>query len=392
MDTAEAVALIVEPKVLPAAKTDVDSPPLPQAEPRTVALVFVAVLLALFGIRLAAAFFVPLLLSLFLNYALSPTVTRLETWHVPRPLGATLVILVVVAVICAAGYRVGNDAIDILEQLPQSVQRIRLAISKSSADKSGPLENVKKTATELEKLATDATGTPPPAVSRTVAAAPAPAPALDFRSIVLVGTGSFAIFVGQLVSALFLTFFLLNAGDLFRRKLVHMVGAPLSRRKTALRILQQVDRMNQHYFAVVLFINMIVGVGTGIGMYAIGLERPLVWAIAAAILHTIPYIGSAVVAGAAALIAYGQFGTVTPTVLAAVIPITMSVVFGMFVQTWMMGRAARMNSPAVFVSLLFWGMLWGAWGLLLAVPAMVAIKTICDHVPRLKPFGEILGP
>jgi predicted PurR-regulated permease PerM len=61
-------------------------------------------------------------------------------------------------------------------------------------------------------------------------------------------------------------------------------------------------------------------------------------------------------------------------------------------QTWLMGRAARMNAPAVFVSLLFWGMVWGAWGLLLAVPIMVAIKTVFDHVEQLKPYGEMLGP
>ena len=51
-----------------------------------------------------------------------------------------------------------------------------------------------------------------------------------------------------------------------------------------------------------------------------------------------------------------------------------------------------MNAAAVFVSLLFWGMMWGGWGLLLAVPVMVAIKSVCDHVEPLKPWGELLGP
>jgi predicted PurR-regulated permease PerM len=51
-----------------------------------------------------------------------------------------------------------------------------------------------------------------------------------------------------------------------------------------------------------------------------------------------------------------------------------------------------MNAPAVFISLLFWGMVWGGWGLLLAVPVMVAIKTVCDNFARLKPIGALLGP
>jgi predicted PurR-regulated permease PerM len=215
---------------------------------------------------------------------------------------------------------------------------------------------------------------------------------VDFSSMLLIGTTNIATALGQLGSALFLAFFLLCAGDLFRRKFLHAVGGDFSRRRTTLRILDNVDRQNQRYFAIVLLVNVAVGLAIGAGFFAMGLDRPMVWGIAAAVLHTIPYVGAAMLAGAAALIAYGQFGTLQMALLAATIPIVVAVILGIFVQTWLMGRAARMNTPAVFVSLLFWGMLWGGWGLLLAVPIMVAIKTLCDHVERLKPYGDILGP
>lgn len=360
------------------------------AEPRTIALFIIALVVGLIAVRLGAAFFIPLLLSLFLNYALSPTVSRLERWHVPRPAGAAIVIAVVVAVMAGAVYRVATDAADILEQLPRGVQQLRLALT-SERGYRGPLEHVKAAATELEKLANETT-TLAAAPKQALAPASAAAPTVDVKSILLVGTSNVAVFIAQLGSALLLTFFLLNAGDLFRRKLMQTLGPSLTRRKIALRILQDVDTMNQHYFAVVLLINLLVGITTGLALWGIGLERPIVWGIAAAVLHTIPYLGSAVVAGAAALSAYTQFGTIGVALLAAAIPIALSIVFGMGVQTWLMGRAARMNSPAVFIALLFWGMLWGAWGLLLAVPVMVVVKTICDHVPRLKAFGDLLGP
>jgi predicted PurR-regulated permease PerM len=369
---------------------------LPPAAPGTVALVLIAMVVVLTAVRLGAAFFIPLLLSLFLNYALSPTVNRLERWGLPRPLGAAIVIAIVVAVLAAAVYRVATDAVDILEQLPKGVQKLRLAITDGASRAPAPLEHVKEAATELEKLANATTATKGDGIAPSRPAAPAPspptAPAIDVRSILLVGTSSVAVFAGQVGTALLLTFFLLNAGDLFRRKLMQTLGPSLTRRKTALRILQSVDSMNQHYFAVVLFINILVGIATGLALWMIGLERPLVWGIAATILHTIPYLGSAVVAAGAAVIAYTQFSSITTTLLAAAMPIAISIVLGMGVQTWMMGRAARMNSPTVFIALLFWGMLWGAWGLLLAVPVMVVIKTICDHVPRLKAFSDLLGP
>jgi predicted PurR-regulated permease PerM len=359
--------------------------PLPPPRPSTVALTLIALILGLFAIRAGAAFFIPLLLSLFLNYALSPVVGRLTSWGVPRALGAALVILAFSAAIAGALYRVGSDAGDVIQEIPSAVQRLRIVLTHAQQDHTGTLEHVQRTASELQKLAEAAS--PAPARPKEPAG-----PGVDISSMLLIGTSNIAIALGQLGSALFLAFFLLSAGDLFRRKFLRAVGGDFSRRRTTLRVLDNVDRQNQRYFAIVLLINVAVGVVIGAGFYAIGLERPTVWGIAAAVLHTIPYVGAAMLAGAAALVAYGQFGTLQMALLAATIPIVASVILGIFVQTWLMGRAARMNTPAVFVSLLFWGMLWGGWGLLLAVPIMVAIKTLCDHVERLKPYGDILGP
>jgi len=366
--------------------------PLPPPRPSTVALTLIALILGLFAIRAGAAFFIPLLLSLFLNYALSPVVTRLTGWGLPRALGAALVVLAFSAAIAGAIYRVGSDAGDVIQEIPSAVQRLRIALTHAKQDHTGTLEHVQRTASELQKLAEAASPAGPASPAATRPKDPAPGSGVDFSSMLLIGTTNIATALGQLGSALFLAFFLLCAGDLFRRKFLHAVGGDFSRRRTTLRILDNVDRQNQRYFAIVLLVNVAVGLAIGAGFFAMGLERPTVWGIAAAVLHTIPYVGAAMLAGTAALVAYGQFGTLQMALLAATIPIVVAVVLGIFVQTWLMGRAARMNTPAVFVSLLFWGMLWGGWGLLLAVPIMVAIKTLCDHVERLKPYGDILGP
>jgi len=374
--------------------TDVAAPPPVSA--RTVALVLLAVIMAIFALRAGAAFFIPLLISLFLNYALAPLVDRFEKFGIIRPIGAAFAVALVGLIFGGAVYRLYNDAGAVMEQVPPAVQRLRVALMMAQRDHTGTLEHVKRTADELEKLAKAATpepSTPPPAAAPPPRAPTTPSEtAIDFRSLLLVGTSSIFIAMGQVFSALFLTFFLLCAGDLFRRKLVHAAGPSLTRRKTMLSILNEVDRQNQRYFAVVLSINIAVGVATGLALYAIGLDRPDVWGIAAAILHSIPYIGPGIVAGGAALVAYGQFGTAQAAFLAGSLPIIVAGLLGVGLQTWLMGRAARMNSPAVFVSLLFWGMIWGGWGLLLAVPMSVAIKTICEHVEKLHPVAELLGP
>jgi predicted PurR-regulated permease PerM len=338
-------------------------------------------------LRMAAAFFIPLLLSLFLNYALAPVVTKMARHGIPRYVGAAVVVALVVALIAGAFYRLSNDFSIVAEQLPTAAQRLRLALT-DAREHTGALEHVQRAANEIEKLANAASPTANPSRA-TVAPAEK---VIDVRSALLVGTSNVSIALGQLMSALFLTFFLLVAGDMFRRKFISAVGPSLALRKTTLRILDDIDRLNQHYFAVVLLVNIAVGVVTALGLYALGVAQPIVWGIAAGILHTIPYLGSALVAGAVALTTYGQVGTVQTALLAGGVAIMSAGVLGVGLQTWLMGRAARMNAPTVFISLLFWGMVWGGWGLLLAVPVMVAIKTICDHIVRLKPIGALLGP
>jgi predicted PurR-regulated permease PerM len=64
---------------------------------------------------------------------------------------------------------------------------------------------------------------------------------------------------------------------------------------------------------------------------------------------------------------------------------------GFLLTPWLSGRAARMNAVAIFVGLLFWGWVWNVWGMLLAVPMLMVIKAVCDHVEDLHAVGELLG-
>src|SRR5207247_8517077 len=64
---------------------------------------------------------------------------------------------------------------------------------------------------------------------------------------------------------------------------------------------------------------------------------------------------------------------------------------GNVVSPLLMSRAGELNTVAVFVSVLVWGWMWDVWGLLLAVPIMVAVKAAADHIESLKPLGELLS-
>ena len=361
-------------------------------EKRTIAMIAGALVVLPFVLYAGAAFFIPLFVSLFMSYALSPVVDWLERCRIPRVLGAAVTMVLVTALVVVGVQQALSGTADVLAELPQAVQKLRLAVTSWDRDgKGGALKQVQKTAEELQKLAgasaAAVTSSPTPAPH----AAPAPAPAPESKTLVAAGTMSMAILIGQLVSVLFLTYFLLAAGDLFRRRLMQVMEPSLAARKKALQILRQIHQLSQRYFALVLAMNMTVGLATAVGLYLLDVRHPVFWGFAMAILHTIPYLGAATVTAAVGLIAFLQFESAGHALAAAAVPLGSSLLIGVGLQTALMGRTARMNAVVVFVALLFFGMVWGAWGLLLAFPIMATIKMIFGEIEHLKPVAVLMG-
>jgi len=123
-----------------------------------------------------------------------------------------------------------------------------------------------------------------------------------------------------------------------------------------------------------------------------GMQQAGVWGVISAVLFTIPIVGPTLFTVLAALAAFVQFGTIAAVSGIVVLCLVISAIEGNVLTPWLMSRAGEMNGAAVFVSLLFWGWIWGGWGLLLAVPITASIKAVCERVPDLSAFAEILKP
>jgi predicted PurR-regulated permease PerM len=190
---------------------------------------------------------------------------------------------------------------------------------------------------------------------------------------------------------LLLTYFLLASGDHFRRKLVHLVGPVLSRKKDVLRILEETDTQVQRYLFVTLASNALIAVCTWLAFEAMDVEQAGIWGISAGVLHFIPYLGTVLVAAAAGIAGFMQFGTLPQALAVAGVAMLLSGVIGLLFTTWLQSRFARVNAAVLFIALLFFGWLWGIAGLLLGAPLIAIAKVICDRVESLKPIGELLG-
>ncbi|RZI63315.1 MAG: AI-2E family transporter, partial [Variovorax sp.] len=353
---------------------------------RSAALVVLAVLAGVFALHWAAAVFIPLMLSLLATYALSPVVDRLERWRVPRVLGAAVLLLGIGGAFGWTGYSLSGSAAQLVDSLPVAAQKLRLAVVRGPRDNASALDTVQQAAAQLEQAAQAA-----PAARRGVQRVIVERQPFNVRDYLWSGTIGLMTAAGQLTLVAFLTFFALCSGNTFRRKLVKITGHSLQKKKITVHVLDDITGHIERYLLVQIGSSVLVGVATGLAFWAIGLESAAVWGIVAAVTNLIPYVGSIIVMGASALVAFLQFNGVEMALLVGGTSLLIHTLVGNLLVPWLTSRTSRMNPVAVFIGVIFWGWLWGIWGLLLGIPIMMIVKSICDRVEDLQPIGELLG-
>jgi predicted PurR-regulated permease PerM len=349
-------------------------------------------LLALFaGVALlhwASAVFIPIMLSLLLTTALRPAVELLRRCHVPRWLGAGVLLIAIVFGLASAAWSLSDGAAQRVDSLPVAAKKVRDRI-KARAGTSSPLDTVQKAATQIEQAANENSAASP--TRRGVQRVVVERPPFNIRDYLWSGTMGLMSALGQLTVVVFLTFFALASGNLFRNKLLRIAGTSLERRKVTIHVLEDITNQIQRYLLVQVFTSVLVGVATGFAYWALGLENAAVWGVVAGVLNLAPYIGSALVTGASALVAFLQFGTIDMALAIGGASMVIHTLVGNLLTPWLTSRTSSMSPVAVFVSVLAWGWLWGLWGLLLGMPILMAVKAVCDRVDHLKPVGELLG-
>jgi predicted PurR-regulated permease PerM len=353
---------------------------------RSAMLIIVCVVAGVAALYWARAFFVPLLLGILTAYALSPVVARLQRLRLPRWAASMLVMAAFCSGIVVVAGMLGGQIRSVLEQLPEAAKRVSASISRSREP--GTLQKVQAAARELEKAAAQATGTPPlPAKAPAVVVEPA-----GFRLSTFLWQNSLSVasLIGQGAMVLFLAFFLLLSGDSFKHKLVRIAGPSLTRRAITLEALGEINVSIQQFMFMLLATNALLAGLSWAVYYLIGLENPGAWALAAGVLHMIPYAGTALLVAALGVTAFIQFGSWVMVLVTAGASLALAGLVGLAVTTWMTGRQARMNHAAVFIALLFWGWLWGIWGLLLAIPIIVTVKVASERIEQLRPLAELL--
>jgi predicted PurR-regulated permease PerM len=316
------------------------------------AVCVLATLASVFALWWARGFLVPVCFAILLSCALRPIVTRLQGIGVPSSLGALLVTLVVIALSILAVLTLQDGAGALAEAIPRALRRtLNLAGFR---------------------------------YSEFVANVP-------FKPMLWAGAiGGVAVLLGVL-GVLLLTYFLLAAGDQLPHRIAAIAGGERRTRAAALALLRELEHTVHRYLVVVIVTNALLGLATWGAFRLFGVKDAAVWGALAALAHFVPYVGPAVIAAGSTMIATLQFSSLAQGLWVGGATLLLSTVIGVLLTTWWSGRTARMNVIAVFLTLLFWGWIWGIPGLFLGTPIMMGLKVIAAHRPALRWLDAALG-
>jgi predicted PurR-regulated permease PerM len=383
----------------------------------TVALWILATIAVVFFLRAAAQLLIPIVIAVLISYVLEPLVIWLARHRVPRLAGTSLLLLTILGLATWGGYSLRDDAMQAVESLPQAARRVRDMMMSQSQN--GPAASLQQAADELRGTAGDARGADVPAQAAGTSgqqeqrdnaprgggeaeardrtqgspqATPLGGVSENLSSLVQRGVGSVFALAGHVTVVFFLVFFLLLSGRHVKARLVEIAGPDAEWRRTAATIVDDINAQIQRFLLVRLVTAAVVGVLTWLALVWIGVEQAPLWGLLAGVFNSIPYFGPVIVSGGLLVVGLLQGGGTTQALQMAGAALAITSLEGWLLTPPLMGKAERMSVLAVFLGLLLWTWIWGAWGTILAVPMLVMVKSVADHVPRLRPLGRLMAP
>lgn len=345
--------------------------PPPAAPVRSWALNLLAALATVYTLFFASEFLLPIILALLLALLLNPLMHPLRRLRLPDAINAAFIVFGLLAAIAAIGYALTTPASEWVQQAPKVMHELEFKIRELQQT----VREVNQAAEQVERI-TKSPGEPPVVQLQ----------GQSLRDALLDRLRSTAV---GLVMATFLLYFMLAAGDRFLRNLMSAMPTFRDKRRI-LEIVRHVQRDVSAYLFTFTLINIALATVTSLAMYLVGLPNPLLWGVLAGVLNFVPYLGPATVLLILTAVAALTFEQAHAIFLPPAVFLVITSLEGQLLTPMIIGRRLSLSPIVIFLGLIFWGWLWGVVGALLAVPIMVSIKIVCDHIEPLQPLGTMM--
>lgn len=339
-------------------------------------LLLLAVLTLLY---LARELVLPVVAAMILSLVFLPLVRGMKKILIPAPLGAGLVVLGLLAGLVGGIYNLADPASEWLDKAPQSLREIDSKLRTVT----GSVHNVATATAQVQDITEKLTngGETKKKPREVIVKEPTIAGAFFYSA---------KDFTVSVISTLVLLYFLLASGDLFLRKTI-AVTPRFSDKKRAVDIAQQVEAAVSRYLFTVAFINICLGGAVTLAMYLLGVPNPVLWGVMVCALNFIPYIGDIISFSVLTVVGLLTFDQLWQSLMVPGVFYLLTAIEGYLITPIIVSRRLSLNPVVIILSVLFWGWMWGVAGALLAVPILVAMKTVCDRVDSLNVVGEYLG-
>jgi predicted PurR-regulated permease PerM len=380
-----------------------DPTPADAHSPRSVGVVVLTTLAVIAALYIGRVLLVPIALSILFTGLLRPIVRRFERAGLSAPIGATVVLVVLVGVLVIGGLALVDPMRDWVAEAPKTLEAAQQRLQKLRR----PLQTITAAAKRMEQAASSSVSPEVPGPAGAAQGRPGQGPPAQrppaqgppagggaggsyIGSIAVRVFGTTTALVGAIVQIVLLTLLMLASGDVFLNKLVKVL--PLRREKReAVEIAHETEAVVSHYMVVTALINAGQGALVGLAMWLLHVPNPALWGILTFFLEFIPFLGGAAMIILLTLAGLATSDGIGKALLPPAIYLTITTLQNNLVSPVAYGRRLRLNPVAVLVGVLFWYYIWGVAGAFLAVPILATFKILGDHLERLSPVSEFLS-
>lgn len=333
-------------------------------------------LACLYTLHFARIVLLPITMAVLLDFLFSPAVRWLRKRRIREPLGAALIMMAVLVFVGGATSALSGPAMEWVNNAPSTITLIQKRVKQISA----PLAKLQKTANQVQEV-TRQVSTSPNAPARVEVVGP---------SLLSRAFGSTTEAIAGLLTVFFLTYFLLASGSMFLRKVLQLLSQWSHARK-AVSMTREIEHLVSRYLVTITLIHTGVGLLTWGLLAAIGVPNAALWGTMAGLLNFVPYLGAWTMVVVLTAVGLVSFNTSGQALLAPAGFLLINTIEAQVVTPAVMGRRLPLNPVALFIGVIVWGYLWGVAGAIIAVPLMVTLKVICDHIESLRPIATMLG-
>ncbi len=334
-------------------------------------LIVFTTLAILYTLYLCKVIIVPFVVSAFLALLLSPIVRAVMRMRIPKLLACVIVVGSLLAVIGSVGSFLVEPAGRWLSTVPVISEKIAFELEEVT-ESLGDIKDEVLPETEPGESGTQK--------------------ALNSSLYIVLSSAlqSALLLMVQMAAVVVVTFFFLVFGEELLRNVVKVQNT-FARKKMTVMMFQTVRDDVSYYVLVISTINVCLGLATAGAMALLGVKDPLLWGALATLLNFAPYLGPLLLIVILSLVGYLQYDDVAQALLAPGAFLVLNILEGQFITPALLGRRFNINPLVVVLWMFLWSWLWGAAGLLLAIPMLMCFKIALKHTSIAGDWGNILN-